>query len=135
MGLAQLARHADAAPGALEAADRTPPCIQPEQFRDGEHRAMCYPGDERHPVRARALPGPNSAAAVEGRFEPFDGFEGVSVSAPPIPLRPRLPCRPPGSWFARLSHLIALGFGAGSSRLAPGTVGTLWAWAARSSMR
>lgn len=32
--------------------------------------------------------------------------------------------------FARLSHLIALGFGAGLSRLAPGTVGTLWAWAA-----
>ncbi len=32
--------------------------------------------------------------------------------------------------FARLSHLIALGFGAGLSRWAPGTVGTLWAWAA-----
>ncbi|TSE30621.1 Phosphatidylglycerophosphatase A [Tepidimonas thermarum] len=31
---------------------------------------------------------------------------------------------------ARLSHLIALGFGAGLSRWAPGTVGTLWAWAA-----
>ncbi len=31
---------------------------------------------------------------------------------------------------ARLSHLIALFFGAGLSRLAPGTVGTLWAWAA-----
>ncbi len=28
------------------------------------------------------------------------------------------------------AHLIALGFGAGLSRLAPGTVGTLWAWAA-----
>lgn len=32
--------------------------------------------------------------------------------------------------FARLSHLIALGFGAGLSRIAPGTVGTLWAWMA-----
>ena len=30
---------------------------------------------------------------------------------------------------SRLSHLIALGFGAGLSRRAPGTVGTLWAWA------
>ena len=28
------------------------------------------------------------------------------------------------------AHLIALGFGAGLSRFAPGTVGTLWAWAA-----
>ncbi len=27
------------------------------------------------------------------------------------------------------AHLIALGFGAGLSRMAPGTVGTLWAWA------
>jgi phosphatidylglycerophosphatase A len=32
--------------------------------------------------------------------------------------------------LARVSHLIALGFGAGLSRFAPGTVGTLWAWAA-----
>ena len=28
------------------------------------------------------------------------------------------------------AHLIALGFGSGLSRIAPGTVGTLWAWAA-----
>ncbi len=27
------------------------------------------------------------------------------------------------------AHLIALGFGAGLSRIAPGTAGTLWAWA------
>mgnify|MGYP000084182654 CR=1 FL=1 len=27
------------------------------------------------------------------------------------------------------AHLIALGFGSGLSRIAPGTVGTLWAWA------
>lgn len=32
--------------------------------------------------------------------------------------------------FSRLSHLIALGFGSGLSRVAPGTVGTLWAWIA-----
>ncbi len=35
-----------------------------------------------------------------------------------------------GFMCSRLSHLIALGFGAGLSRRAPGTVGTLWAWAA-----
>lgn len=28
------------------------------------------------------------------------------------------------------AHLIALGFGSGLSRIAPGTVGTLWAWLA-----
>lgn len=30
----------------------------------------------------------------------------------------------------RLSRLVALGFGAGLSPVAPGTVGTLWAWVA-----
>lgn len=29
---------------------------------------------------------------------------------------------------ARLSHWIALGFGSGLSPVAPGTIGTLWAW-------
>ena len=36
------------------------------------------------------------------------------------------------TWAFLLSHpahFIALGAGAGLSRLAPGTVGTLWAWA------
>lgn len=32
--------------------------------------------------------------------------------------------------LAHPAHLIALGFGAGLARRAPGTVGTLWAWAA-----
>ena len=32
--------------------------------------------------------------------------------------------------FAHVSHWIALGGGAGLSRKAPGTVGTLWGWAA-----
>ena len=32
--------------------------------------------------------------------------------------------------LSRLSHLVALGFGSGLSRRAPGTVGTLWGWAA-----
>jgi phosphatidylglycerophosphatase A len=32
--------------------------------------------------------------------------------------------------FSHPAHFIALGAGSGMSRLAPGTVGTLWAWAA-----
>ena len=32
--------------------------------------------------------------------------------------------------FSHPAHFIALGFGAGLSRIAPGTVGTLWAWLA-----
>ena len=49
----------------------------------------------------------------------------MDVAAEPslVPLRPsvRLMLRHP-------AHLIALGFGSGLSPLAPGTVGTLWAW-------
>ncbi len=45
---------------------------------------------------------------------------------PPVALAPRKP-----TWRFLLSHpahAIALGFGSGMSPIAPGTVGTLWAW-------
>ncbi|MEY4564432.1 MAG: hypothetical protein RLZZ618_3709 [Pseudomonadota bacterium] len=55
-----------------------------------------------------------------------------------IPLQP--PLQPPiqvairrPTWrfmFSHPAHVIALGFGSGLSRIAPGTVGTLWAWLA-----
>ncbi|MDM0013960.1 phosphatidylglycerophosphatase A [Variovorax sp. J22P168] len=45
--------------------------------------------------------------------------------APAIPPRPTL-----RFLFAHPAHLIALGFGSGLPRRAPGTVGTLWGWVA-----
>jgi phosphatidylglycerophosphatase A len=49
----------------------------------------------------------------------------AATAAPP---RPR---RATGRFMAgHLAHWLALGFGAGLSPWAPGTVGTLWAWAA-----
>jgi len=55
-------------------------------------------------------------------------LEPVSAPAPALtqgPLRPtwRFMLRHPAHW-------VALGFGSGLSRFAPGTAGTLWAWAA-----
>ena len=47
---------------------------------------------------------------------------------PPVATAPRKP-----TWrflFAHPAHLLALGFGSGLSPVAPGTVGTLWAWLA-----
>ncbi|MGQ9725482.1 MAG: hypothetical protein ACUVVU_09085 [Tepidimonas sp.] len=76
VALAQLARYVTAADAWADAGKRLPPCILPEQFRVGEYRAMCYPGNARHPVRERALPGPPRLRLVQGRFEPVDGFEG-----------------------------------------------------------
>jgi len=51
------------------------------------------------------------------------------VEAEPVPERP--PGGRPTLAFMRprLSRWIALGFGSGLSPVAPGTVGTLWAWA------
>ncbi|RZJ13488.1 MAG: phosphatidylglycerophosphatase A [Acidovorax sp.] len=49
---------------------------------------------------------------------------------PPSP-SPSAPQRPTVAFmFSHPAHFIALGFGAGLSRIAPGTVGTLWAWLA-----
>lgn len=76
MALAQLARHGHAAAAWHEALSRQAPCIQPFHFMDGDHRAMCYPGDPLHPVPERALPGPTRLRLVGKRFEPFDGFAG-----------------------------------------------------------
>ena len=44
---------------------------------------------------------------------------------------PSAPRRPTVAFLlGHPAHFIALGFGAGLSRKAPGTVGTLWAWLA-----
>jgi phosphatidylglycerophosphatase A len=58
---------------------------------------------------------------------PFD-FENPLT---PIPSLPQLlgPVRPSATFMlSHPAHCIAMGFGSGLSRFAPGTVGTLWAW-------
>jgi phosphatidylglycerophosphatase A len=44
------------------------------------------------------------------------------------PLRPPVLRPTPRFMLSHPAHLIALGFGSGLSPVAPGTVGTLWAW-------
>jgi hypothetical protein len=51
--------------------------IQPEAFEHEGTPIMCYPGDERHQVRERALPGPTRLHYRNRRFEPIGGFEGL----------------------------------------------------------
>ncbi|WP_326544169.1 NUDIX hydrolase [Pseudorhodoferax sp.] len=77
MTLAQLARHATAAEAVAAARTRQPPLIQPESIEDGGTRVVCYPGDARHPVRERAMPGPLRLRWNNKRFEPVDGFEAL----------------------------------------------------------
>jgi phosphatidylglycerophosphatase A len=58
---------------------------------------------------------------------PLDPF----TNEPLYPPRPPAPARPTARFmFSHLAHVLALGFGSGLSRIAPGTSGTLWAWVA-----
>ncbi|MGE0097431.1 MAG: NUDIX hydrolase [Hydrogenophaga sp.] len=76
MTLAHLARHTTVDSVLSEARGRLPVLIQPHVIRDPEGRTMCYPGDELHPVRERAMPGPLRLFTRGQRYEPQDGFEG-----------------------------------------------------------
>jgi 8-oxo-dGTP pyrophosphatase MutT (NUDIX family) len=77
MTLAHLSRHSTVA-SALEAARNTaPPTIAPEPFDDQGERVLCYPGDPRHSIQARAMPGTTRLRYRDKRFEPEDGFAGL----------------------------------------------------------
>lgn len=77
MSLAHLSRHASVASVLSEARSRLPPVVQPEPFDQDGMRVLCYPGDARHSVSARALPGPSRLQYRNQRFEPVDGFESL----------------------------------------------------------
>jgi phosphatidylglycerophosphatase A len=82
------------------------------------------PGDDVTDVQARpvagATPAPPPAGAARVRLQPTAPQDG-----PP----PAGAVRPNARFLrAHLAHWVAFGFGSGLSPVAPGTVGTLWAW-------
>jgi len=77
MSLAHLSRHGCVDSALAEARGRKPPVILPEPFEHEGVRIICYPGDERHTVRERALPGPTRLHYRNRRFEPAEGFEAL----------------------------------------------------------
>lgn len=77
MSLAHLARYASAAEALYTARQQTPPCVCPENFSDNGEVILCYPGDPRHSVPARALPGPTRLAIRNKRFVPVEGLESL----------------------------------------------------------
>lgn len=77
MSLAQVGRHASVAGVLDEARRRPPPVIEPESFEADGVRTAVYPGDERHSVPTRAMPGPTRLVVREGRFEPPGGFDAL----------------------------------------------------------
>lgn len=77
MSLCHLSRHAGVDSVLAEARRRRPAVIQPEPFDQDGMRVLCYPGDERHSVRERALPGPLRLQYRDKRFEPVGGFDAL----------------------------------------------------------
>ena len=70
MGLLHLAQHRGTQDALQSARARRPPTIRPEVVDIGNgDRLLCYPGDEHHPERERALPGPSRVTYRQGRFE------------------------------------------------------------------
>ncbi len=78
MSLAHLARHRSVASVLDEARSKRPALVQPEPYDDENGvRVLCYPGDPRHSVRERALPGPTRLRYSGKRFQPEAGFESL----------------------------------------------------------
>lgn len=75
MTLASLLSHGCTQSVMNLAQQQKPPLIFPEAFDDAGVRTLCYPGDPRHSVAQRAMPGPTRLRFVAGRFEPTHGFE------------------------------------------------------------
>lgn len=82
MSLAHLSRYSSAEDALAQARGRAPPVILPEPFEHEGVRVICYPGDERHTVRQRALLGPTRLHYRNRRFEPADGFEALFAPLP-----------------------------------------------------
>lgn len=76
MSLSHLARFATPGQAIEDARSRRPGLVEPESFTVGSRRVLVYPGDTRHSVVERALPGPTRLYWRNDRFEPEHGFDG-----------------------------------------------------------
>ena len=77
MSLAHLSRFEGVNAVMTEARSRLPAVINPEPFDEDGSRVICYPGDARHSVQVRVMPGPTRLRYVNKRFEPTEGFDAL----------------------------------------------------------
>jgi len=78
MSLIQLSRHRSVADALAAASESKPALVQPHGFEVDGMRAVCYPGDENHPVRERVLRGPTHLRYRNRRYEAAGGsFEDL----------------------------------------------------------
>jgi 8-oxo-dGTP pyrophosphatase MutT (NUDIX family) len=77
MTLAHLSRYGSVQAAMADARSRMPPIIEPHPMDLDGTRVICYPGDEQHPVKVRAMPGPLRLRYRNKLFEPVEGFEAL----------------------------------------------------------
>ena len=77
MTLAHLSRFASVQAAMADARSRMPLLIEPHPMDVDGTRVICYPGDDEHPVRVRAMPGPTRLRYRNKLFEPIEGFEAL----------------------------------------------------------
>mgnify|MGYP000712308735 CR=1 FL=1 len=77
MSLGHLARYTTAAEALAAARAQLPPCICPENFEEDGTVILSYPGDPRHSVPERALPGPTRMLVRNKRFVPEGPLESL----------------------------------------------------------
>jgi 8-oxo-dGTP pyrophosphatase MutT (NUDIX family) len=77
MTLAHLSRFGSVQAAMADARGRMPPIIEPHPIDIDGTRVICYPGDEQHPVKVRAMPGPLRLRYRNKLFEPVEGFEAL----------------------------------------------------------
>lgn len=82
MTLAHLSHYPAVAPLRAGRLGRKPALIAPEPFYLDGTRVVCYPGDERHSIPVRAMPGPTRLAFRDRRFEPPGGFDALFSPEP-----------------------------------------------------
>ena len=75
MTLAHLSRFESVQAAMVYARSRKPPIIQPHALDIDGTRVICYPGDEQHPVKEKAMPGPTRLQYHNKLFKPVGGFE------------------------------------------------------------
>lgn len=77
MTLAHLSRFDDVNAAMQYARGSKPPVIQPHAIDIDGARVVCYPGDEQHSVKEKAMPGPTRLCYRNKIFEPVLGFEAL----------------------------------------------------------
>jgi 8-oxo-dGTP pyrophosphatase MutT (NUDIX family) len=82
MSLSHLCLYANVDQALADAAARRPPVVLPEPFDQDGMRVICYPGDPRHSISERALPGPSRLHFRNKRFEPEGGLAALIHEQP-----------------------------------------------------